>query len=290
MLEKRYVIEKGPKAIEWEKYEYKTMKAYHEMLCNDSLKEKDYQNFLEKNPSMIPGVYGIRHESGHAPLKNTVITQPRILSKRGELRADFLVISQDSLNIYPTLIEIETPSKKYFTASGRNQQTSEFTEAITQIREWQVLLEDTTSKDMFYKMYGIDEYLDSKIVVFNYILVYGDSNSEEFTSTYLNKMRGSLFSRPNEYLMSFRRLSPNFKGRNLVTTKLNKEELEVKYISETFENGPNTADYLKFYKNIEKAISQSDMEDDRKSFIIDRIPYWKNIAPDIRLMDLSDSE
>lgn len=49
---------------------------------------------------------------------------------------DFLWIATDSCNIYPIFVEIERPSKNWFTVSG--QPTADFTQAQTQLAEWKV--------------------------------------------------------------------------------------------------------------------------------------------------------
>jgi len=69
--------------------------------------------FLERHPSLLPGSHSVDGDSGHSPFPMAVISKPKLpgLSDR---EPDFMWIATDSGSVYPILIEIETPHKRWF--------------------------------------------------------------------------------------------------------------------------------------------------------------------------------
>src|SRR5262245_29843168 len=108
-LSPTYVLEIGPSAQSIEDYAASTEKQFHQLLdANPS--EQDVQSFLEWNPTLVPGARTPGSPSGHSPLHNALITQPKLPGLRSKL-PDFMWIAFHSLAWFPTLIEIEQPNK-----------------------------------------------------------------------------------------------------------------------------------------------------------------------------------
>jgi len=84
------------------------LSEWKKLLCNDSIKEKDLQKFLETNPCMIPGAYGLSLTSGHMPLYASVFSQPVLPGFKAK-KPDFMWIATCSNEINPKLLEIEDP-------------------------------------------------------------------------------------------------------------------------------------------------------------------------------------
>ena len=152
MFEKRYeIIKDGPKAISWDKYEQVTREEFERLLLNNGDDEECFQTFLEKNPSMVPGAWGMLGESGHYPYLGTLIAQPEIEGIKERI-PDFLWLSTDSGTFAPVFIEIEAPNKRLFTSTGRT--SAAFTEALGQLSEWKAIMNKPTNVQMFFEKYS----------------------------------------------------------------------------------------------------------------------------------------
>jgi len=99
----------------------------------------------------------------------------------------------------------------------------------------------------------------------------------------LIRQRGSLLS-GDEELMSFDRLlDPGYidtSRKNAVTVSaLGDGRYRAKYVSPVFELGPTLADRLHAIDGLEAAIEKNpDISNERKLFLQQRIPYWKDWA------------
>jgi|GEM_PF-5999116 len=52
------LVNDAPKAIEWEVYEKKVKNEYEILLEENADDEKKFQEFFERNPSLLPGAFG----------------------------------------------------------------------------------------------------------------------------------------------------------------------------------------------------------------------------------------
>lgn len=271
ILKKKYeIIKDGPKAIEWDAYEVEVIEAYKKLLDTEKNSEAAFQTFFEENPSMLPGAFGFFGESGHAPYNNILISQP-ILNGLTTKIPDFLWIATDSCTIYPIFVEIEVPSKRWFTKSG--QPTAEFTQAQTQLADWKAWFQNPTHQHLFFEFYEIDsEYRRGKTVIPYYVLIYG-SRGEFQGRPELNEKRNHL-NRDNEIYMTFDRLCPNPKARNVVTCKKTSKGYIAKNIPPSFRLGPVFAEEMSKIKGKEVALLNSAISEERKRFLISRLKYW----------------
>ncbi|MGE8001190.1 Shedu immune nuclease family protein [Lysinibacillus sp. NPDC093190] len=265
----------APKAIEWEVYEKKVMNEYKILIEENADDEKKFQEFFERNPSLLPGAFGIYGESGHAPYNNALITQPLLQGLTTKI-PDFLWLSTDSLNISPIFIEIEKPNKKWFRKNG--QPTAEFTQAQNQLSEWKQWYENPTHQSLFYQYYDIDrEILNGKVVKPQFVLIYGSSINEFEGKPDLNQKRAHLH-RENEVYMTFDRLTPMYKARNTITCQVKDRKYIAKYVSPTFKLGPVFAEELNEITNKVEAINNSQIDVERKNFLVSRIGYWEKFG------------
>lgn len=116
--------------------------------------ERIFQEFFEENPGFLPGAFGIYGESVHLSYNSALITKPSLKGLKSKT-PDFLWIASDSGTVYPTFIEIETPSKRWFRKDG--VQTSEFTQAKNQLSDWKAWLSNPIHQSLFYQYYDIDK-------------------------------------------------------------------------------------------------------------------------------------
>jgi hypothetical protein len=272
-LIKQYeIVEDASKPISWERYENEAISCYRELLKSNSDNEAAFQEFFENNPAMLPGAYGFHGESGHAPFNNVLITKPR-LQGISLFVPDFLWISMDSCTISPIFIEIEKPSKNWFTGGG--QPTHEFTQAQTQLLNWKTWFQNPVHMKLFIEYYEIPTSLTSmRAIEPYYVLIYG--SMEELSShPNLNKMRKDL-QRENEIYMTFGRPKPNQKSHSVITCRKTDKGYEAIKIPPTFKLGPTFAKQLARIRDKKSAIESSYLNDERKKFLIKRIEYWEN--------------
>ncbi|MED3514397.1 DUF4263 domain-containing protein [Bacillus subtilis] len=268
------LVSDSPEPLKWEDYEKKVVDDYRILLQQQSENEKVFQDFFEKNPAMLPGAYGFFGESGHAPYNNVLITQP-VLQGLITKVPDFLWIASDSLNIYPVFIEIEAPSKKWFNQDGT--QTAKFTQAQSQIQDWKTWYSNPIHQSIFFQYYDIDKkIIEGKSVKPFYVLIYG--LREEFEGKpHLNQKRAQL-NKSDEIFMTYDRLTPNIKGRDVITCHVKNRDYSAKYVSPTFRLGPVFAEELNIINNKEEAILNTDLTDERKKFLISRLKYWEDFG------------
>lgn len=120
---------------------------------------------------------------------------------------DFIWIACDSGTVYPVLIEIEAPAKKYFTKKGKT--TEKFNQAHDQLAEWKAWFGHGNNQQLFFDLYQIpSSFSRGKKVRPLYVLIYG--RREEFQRDAVLSEKRSQLSRNDEFIMSYDRLSPEY--------------------------------------------------------------------------------
>ncbi len=114
MLQKNFeIIKDAPPPMDWSDYERLILEQWKRLLSSIEFKdEKYFQHFFEQNPCMLSGAYGLLSSPDVFP--SALISKP-ILPDFTRKIPDFMWITFDSANIYPILIEIESPAKQWFT-------------------------------------------------------------------------------------------------------------------------------------------------------------------------------
>lgn len=271
LFKKKYeIIKDGPKEIEWDEYFNVAMNEYNVLLDTQSDDEKVFQKFFEENPCFLPGGLELFGQSGHYPYMNTVITQPVIgcVTKR---IPDFMWLAQDSLTFCPVFIEIEKPNKKMFTQ--KNIPTAEFTQAMNQIDEWKMILNNPVNRLLFYDYYDIPQYLREKEFVPQFLLIYGRREEYE-NNVYLSNLRRLKYT-DNVAIYSFDRLQPLSDYRQFITCKVSEQKYRVTNISPTYRYRADCAEELYMWDGFfEKIDCMKNTTKSRKTFLKDRYSYW----------------
>lgn len=181
-------------------------------------------------------------------------------------------IASDSGTIYPVLIEIEAPSKKYFTKKGNTM--AKFNQAQDQLTEWKAWFSHGNNQQLFYDLFQISTSFSwGKKLMPLYVLVYG--RREEIENNVLLSEKRSHINRDDEFIMSYDRLAPEYKARYLLSSIVKNGKFIAKHIPPTLEIGPNLADSLSLINNKERAVNNNKLiSPERKQFLINRIPYW----------------
>ena len=193
----------GAEQPSWDEYVALLMRQWQALLDSPaSTDEGLLQEFLEHHPSLLQGSDSVDGTSGHLPFPMAVITQPK-LPGLSDKRPDFMWIATDSGNLYPILIEIETPHKKWF-HQDRPEIHSDLTHAQGQLADWRAWFNHGQNRNAFLDAYDIPRELRKRKLSPRYVLIHGRRADYESSERRLQK-RAEL-PREGERLMSFDRL------------------------------------------------------------------------------------
>jgi hypothetical protein len=189
----------------WNEYTYLLMRQWRALLDTPiSAEEQLLHEFLERHPSLLPGSDSVDGTSGHLPFPMAVISKPK-LPGPSDRQPDFMWIATDSLALYPILIEIETPHKKWF-YGDRAEIHSDLTHAQGQLAEWRAWFNRGRNRTAFLDDYDIPRELRKRKLSPRFVLIHGRRADYENSESRLQK-RAEL-QREDERLMSFDRLAP----------------------------------------------------------------------------------
>ncbi|MGI5523057.1 Shedu anti-phage system protein SduA domain-containing protein [Micromonospora sp. CA-259024] len=188
-----------------EVYNDMLMKRWRALLNDDSSKdERLVHSFLERHPSLLPGSHTLDVDSGHSPFPMAVVSKPKLpgLSDR---EPDFMWIAAHSTEVFPILIEIENPHKRWF-YGDRAEIHSDFTHAQGQLAEWRAWFNRGNNRAAFLDYYEFPTDLRGRKLSPRYVLIYG--RSEDYTSNRRRREKRAELAREDERLLSFDSLVP----------------------------------------------------------------------------------
>ena len=274
-METRYkLIEHAPPAIPWEEYERSALRSWHEIIDGPQANnEQALHEFLEQNPSFVPGAFSFP-TSGHGPLFSGVFTKPPLMGL-GIRVPDFMWLATATDITFPMFVEIETPSKGWFTGSG--QPRAEFTEARNQLVAWKQWLNKPTNRHLFLELYSVLEGSQNDEIRPQFILVYG--RRREFEER--PEMRGVRANQQgtDEFHITFDRLTPDYNARNFLTLKMDRGHVTAVVVPPTIRLGPDLArTWLGVANRREAALRESRMSPERRLFVAERFAYWDDWA------------
>ena len=277
MFQKTYQLQdNAPPPMIWEEYRGLVLTEWAGVLSDDNQDEKSIQHFFEQHPCMLPGVFGLGlTPSGHYPFPAAAISQPALPGLTRKV-PDFMWLATDTGNIYPVLIEIERPSKPWYTLKGK--QSDYLTQALGQLAEWKVWFSRPENVPQFTDYYRLPpEWVRSRRIKPLYVLIYG-RRKEATISDQLSQKTGHL-SRENEYLMTFDRLIPQYDARDFLCVRITNEGYYALSVPPTVCLGPIYAECWSHIRNKEEAVEASPyLETERKKFLLERFSYWDKWA------------
>ena len=267
-----YDVQYGPQHIAVDQYADWCTERFRELLCSHPC-EPEVQTFLERHPWLVPGHATPSSTSGHFPLHCSLITQPKLPGQKTRV-PDFMWIATHSGTWFPTLIEIERPSKRIFTNKG--VPCAKFTQARNQLNQWRSWFNDPTNVQQFMALYGIPEHFRRRTMRLHMILIYG-RRSEFEENPSLSLERDTLLPGADEELMSFDRLQVDTSMLDAITVRaIGHGKYRAKRVLPVFGLRPGQADRLLWIDGIEEAIDENpDIAEERRAFLKRRIPYWK---------------
>ncbi len=271
-----YELAVGPDAMPVEAYSRTASQAYRKLLESEP-EERAVQEFFEAHPAFMPGFRTPGGVSGHHPLHCALISQPNLpgLDSR---RPDFMWLATHSDTWFPTLIEIEKPSKRIFRSNGVPR--AEFTQAMNQLNEWRTWFQEPENQIKFRRDYGVPKHwIDHKKMRLHMILVYGRRHEFELDAT-LGRHRASLAKCDDEELMSFDRLAPDPRLLDALTVRADGVARYTAVAAPpTLTLGPNLADRFLVIDGLEAAIDATPgWSAERRDFVKHRLPYWREWA------------
>ena len=264
-----YRIEDGPRHVSYEDYINTCHRTYEKLLSGNPT-EPMMQDFLERHPFMVPG-----HDRGHMPLHVALVSQPELPGVK-RLIPDFMWIATNSMEWYPTMIEIENPKKQIFIKNGDTGR--DFNHARNQLAQWRAWFEENGNLQKFIRDYGIPERIKKRALRVRTILVYG-RRSEFENDDRRTKQLASLCAEGEE-IMTYDRLRVARDMMQAITVRASGEgRYRAKWIPSVFETGPDFADRLLSIDEIPEAMRKNpELDGDRRSFLSRRVEYWKDWA------------
>lgn len=127
-----------------------------ESLINDkTVKEKDYQNFFERNPNFILNDH---YKKAHPHI---VLTKDD-----GELLIPDFVLEPIEQSFLSDLLELKLPSTQIFVLQkNRKRFSSAVFEASAQLREYSMFFDEKKNRDKFQERYGLLAYRPKMFVI-----------------------------------------------------------------------------------------------------------------------------
>ncbi|WP_081863827.1 Shedu anti-phage system protein SduA domain-containing protein [Mycetocola saprophilus] len=271
-----------PLPLDWQTYETKAREEWRELLGSDP-EENQVQQFLELHPAMVPGGSGDVGPGGHHGSDlGLLFTQPALVGAGDSYVPDFMWVTRSSGLITPILIEIEKPSKLWFTKKGTP--TADFSQARDQLNNWRAWFNTEGNRDIFRRKYlfTVDKYEDRPIVP-QFLLVYGRESEFGPNSTH-NNPKQLRFKRnsqlaADETARSFDSLSPNYNHSQSITAKLTTKGIVPFAFSPVYSTGPIPSLGIEALNSPDAAFERTVMmTEERKAYLLERWNYWSNIG------------
>ena len=262
-------VSNPPRPMEYEKYEGLISRKWKKLLSSSTDEDK-FQDFLEQHPCLIPRASGPDGRSGHTPFPAAVITKPKLPGIRSQI-PDFLWIAMDSDTIYPTLVELESPTKPWFTQRGK--QSAKLTDALGQIKDWRIWFSKPHNVTNFIESYRFKHILFRRRICPTFVLIYGRRKEVSKTEELIEKK--SQLRRWDEILMTYDRLEPHYGAKNLMTVKITNQGYEAMAIPPTLKLGNELTTYHELIANKDLAARKNPyISKKRKDFLVKKFPYW----------------
>ena len=274
-----YEVEVPPaSAMSWEDYERLIVAQWNDVLGGGpGPTEVTVHCFLEQHPSLVPGAFNIiGGSSGHYPRMSALISRPPLPSYDRRI-PDFMWLSTNSEIEEPVLIEIEAPSKRWFTASGT--QTAHLTQALNQIAEWKAWFGAPQNVEAFKAFYRLDrEAWQRRRFRPGYLLIYG--RRAEASATPRRTQKRSYLHADDVVSMTFDRLQPNPSASRTVCVKVDVSgSFKAISVPPTLKWRPALASDRAIIQDLPTAIeANSHIPPERKRFLIRRLGYWHEWA------------
>lgn len=269
-----------PSPMDWQRYSDTVLQEWYALLLTDP-DEPAVQEFLEYHPAMIPGGSGDVGPGGHHGSDlHAVFARPTLSGAGRSFEPDFMWVTRSSSVITPILIEIEKPSKQWFTIEGRP--TATFSQAHDQLNDWRTWFSRSGNDKIFREQYLLLDDDPHKPLVPQYVLIYGRAAEFQFGGRHKNpdeltsKRNGMRL--PDEKFYTFDSLKPRFEHNSSITFKMRATGPEPYAFSPMFMPGPWISDGALILGDFSQALTRTKlMSDERRTYINTRLNHWQDI-------------
>ena len=300
-LPKTYEMAPDPPAMMgWDDYETKATAEWQALLNSiDGRDERRIHDFLVKHPCWVPGARGVAGASQDPPrycallsqsaLREWVLGEDKYRDAAGTKIPDFIWLARDSESFFPVLIQIESPTKKWFTDSGETHY--DLMQAVDQLAKWRAWLNRPENLTAFCTDFGMPHY--RKTFRPGFVLVYGRRN-EYHERPELHQIR-SRFEQPGQVIMTFDRLKPARDCEGYPCATKTGGRYRVLAVPPRLRFGPMVAREWRFGEEFPEAIMANEwISPERKQFLVQRLTYWdrwgRKPEPRITRVDWEDWE
>jgi hypothetical protein len=272
MTHRTYELEADPPPpMTWKDYSIIAAKELADALSSHADDESYMHALLERHPCLLPGRYGQPVTAANAPFPAAVISKPPLPTFGGPI-PDFLWLASDSVTLSPVLIEIEAPNKRWFTKSG--QQTSALTQALNQLLEWRLWLEDPTRRQLFINFYKLDDMLSHRVFRPQFLLIYG-RRAESRGTEQLAQKRGAMQHSDQQIIVTYDRLQPTEDAGEYMCVRRDTTGYRAVAAPPTMRLGPVWARERAFISHKTDAVRNNPyLTPERRQFLETRLPYW----------------
>jgi hypothetical protein len=263
----------------WLEYHDEVTSQWYTLLKSNP-EEDAVQAFLELHPAMVPGGSGDVGPGGHHGSEmGAVFTRPKLKGDGRDFVPDFMWVTRSSGLITPILIEIEKPSKRWFTKAGRP--TADFTAAHDQLNDWRSWFERDANGSLFRNTFLVGERYANRPLRPQYVLIYGRKSEFDGSGGHSNpdeirhKRDGQL--RPDEAFMTFDSLRPRYDHANSVTVMMTAKGPIAYAFSPVYQTSPSNTGHaaLTLGDPMEALGRTVMMSDERKAYLAERWAHWR---------------
>jgi hypothetical protein len=279
--------DKTPAAVRWNDYAEWLKPRWTALLASNPT-EKLVQAFLEAHPCLLPGATDdLNSLSGHhGACWDAVFRQPELKGLGRTRFPDFMWVRRDTGAVRPILIEIEAPSKRWFSAS-RRLPTSQLAQAQDQLLEWRIWFEKPENVLIFRQNY-VPAQFHSRPVEPQFVLILGRDQEfrppEPTASAEVARRKRDLLPRANEHYFTYDRLAPEEEARDYVTVTATKDKFRVDNVPPTLKTGHRTSALARRSPNLTTALVGVElMTQERKNYVASRWEFWASKESDAAL-------
>ncbi|MGO3209413.1 MAG: Shedu anti-phage system protein SduA domain-containing protein [Brachybacterium sp.] len=234
-----------------------TRRAWEQIKQSDT--EDEVQQFLERHVALLPGAWGDIGPGGHhGPTYSGVFRQPPLQGLDAKRVPDFMWITRSTIDITPICIEIERPTKRWFTLDGTP--TAPLNQALDQLNQWRAWFSEPLNQQFFREQYLKSRWPRRELRP-QFVLIYGRESdfTEEHTLTPAarHQKRRFLAGTDDGHLRTFDSLVWKPQNEQLLTISMHANgQLQVDWIPESFEQlGDPTGAY--HLGSIDRAIANN---------------------------------
>jgi len=269
-----------PMPLAWEQYSAQVLREWRALLDRKP-EEREVQAFLELHPAMIPGGCGDIGPGGHhGSAMGAVFREPQLAGAGRSFKPDFMWVTRSTSMFTPILIEIEKPSKPWFTKDGRP--SASFTQARDQLNDWRSWFDQDGNKALFRDRFlFLPDPFNNRPLRPQFLLIYGRRSEFEVGGGHENpdelRFKRDLQRAQDEFYMTFDSLSPCYRCQDSMTLTMTTAGPRVHAFSPVYRTGTLIGEGALVLGDPAAALECSAMmADERRAYLAGRWTHWQD--------------